>query len=114
MPLDDLLRQLADVLLIPPGQSGSGGVDRTGDPVPIAEGVPCLVRPLSALRFARNDQDAEAIDSRIYFAGDPLAPGGELTARHEIRVDGVFYRISGSINVNSMGRLLHVDCERLR
>lgn len=114
MPLDDFLRQIADVLEAPRAQTGSMGVDRTGEPVPLAQGVPCLVRPLSALRFVRNDQDVEAIDSRIYFAGDPLAPGGELTARHELRVDGVHYRISGSIDLNSMGRLLHVDCERLR
>ena len=118
MSLASLLRQRATILRPPVSQTTAGGPDRTGAAAVLADGVPCLVRPRGASLLAflgrRDDQRAETVDARIYFAGDPLAPADELTARCRIVVDGRTYSVNGVSDVNSMDRLLHVDCERLR
>ena len=117
MALADFLRQAATISLLPVGRTTAGGADRT-EPEVLAENVPCLVRPrssaLEAFGARRNDARAERIDATIYFAGDPLAPDAELTTRHRITVAGVDYAVRGPQDPNSLGRLLQVDCERLR
>lgn len=117
MPLDDFLRHSATISRLPVRQTAAGGADRT-DPAPIADGVPCLVRArsavLAALAGRRDDARAETIDARIYFAGDPLAASGGLSTGHQITVDGAAYAVRGVVDVNSMGRLLQVDAERIR
>lgn len=117
MPLEDHLRQSATIRRLPVRQTGAGGADRT-DPQPLADGVPCLVRArsavLAALAGRRDDARAETIDARIYFGTDPLAASGGLSTRHQVEVDGAVYAVRGVVDVNSMGRLLQVDAERIR
>lgn len=74
-----------------------------------AEGLPCLVRPLSAEARADQGRDASTRMSRIYF---DLAPFPEDDARTRlIVVDGRTYRPIDALDVNGMGRLWHVDAE---
>lgn len=116
MPLDDLLKDLATISAPTPTRTSSGGTDRTTTTV-VAEGVPCLVQPTGSRqashRDKRDDGRVQVGSFRLFFAGDPLAPADVLSARHLIAVDGRTYKVVGVVDVNTMGRLLHVDCERL-
>jgi len=114
--MQNLLVQTAaiDVETSAPGaapQDALGGADRTSWTA-LVPAVPCLVRPLSASQQVRNEARGEFVDTRIYFAGDPV--NGGLSTRHRIRVGGATYHVKGAVDANSMGRLLHVDCELLR
>lgn len=120
MALTDFLTQSADIEVEAstgkqPPQDALGGAVRTNW-LPVASGVPCLVRPmgssLSAFKAPRNDARANVNLTRIYFEGDPVAGG--LSTRHRIRVEGAVYKVQGAIDPNSLGELLQVDCERIR
>jgi hypothetical protein len=107
-----------------PLQDVLGGAIRT-DPWPsVVQGVPCLVSPRASTLQAfppRNDARANVSDTRIYFLADPVPSG--LSTRHRITVvvDGVggpsvlgVYAVQNPNDPNSMGRILQVDCEKVR
>lgn len=93
------------------GQDDLGGADRT-DWQAVIDGVPCLVRRLSASMQVRMETRGEICDTRIYFADDPVPEG--LGSRHRIIVDGAIYKVKGAVDPNSMMRILQVDCELVR
>jgi len=106
----------------PVPQDGLGGADRGGDWLTVADGVPCLVRPmdsaLMAFGGARDDARRNVITARIYFGADPVPEG--ISTRHRITItsgtvstQGV-YAVQGTINPNSMDLIFQVDCERIR
>lgn len=110
-----------------PGQTALGGADRSdANWLTVADGLPCLVRERSvAVDYGRNDARASVVTARIYFVPDDVAavlPSG-LSSRHRITVTvggeggpittGV-YAVKGAVDPNSMGRVLQVDCERIR
>ena len=114
--LNDFLQQTAMIeveatLPATPGQDMLGGADRTNWQQ-VADGIPCLVRRLSASQQIRIEARGEICDTRIYFGNDPTIEG--MSTRHRITVDGSIYHVKGSVDPNSMGRLLQVDCELLR
>lgn len=133
MSLESLIEdsgQLASILAeaadgqVPP-QTAMGGADRSdGNWLTVADGVPVLVRTRSsALNRDYDDERAQVIDATLYFAADPVPSGSGLSSRHRIvvadggtgggRAAGV-YAVLGVIDPNSMGRILQVDCERIR
>ena len=101
-----------------------GGVDRTGTWTPIVDSVPCLLNNKSSQLMAypgRNDARAQVFDTRIYFYYDPTPTG--ITTRMRITVsqtigtdttDLGIYQVVSVQNPNSMGRILEVDCEKVR
>lgn len=108
-----------------PPQTLLGGVDRS-DPnwVTVAAGVPCLVNVKSSTLSAfpsRNDARANVADARIYFLPEAIALGITTRMRitviaappHDPVVLGV-YSVQGMTDPNSMGRILQIDCERVR
>lgn len=114
MAFEDFLVHSATISILKVGVTSSGGADRT--PTVVAEGVPCLVRPrsgtYSAFQAAKDHARQSEIDSRIYFAGDPLAPASAISTRHQIRVGGVVYSIVRVIDVHGLGRQVQVDATR--
>lgn len=114
MAFDDFLTHRATISTLKVGVGAAGDATRT--PVVVADGVPCLVRPrsatFSAFQAAKDDARQSEIDSRIYFAGDPLAPGSALSTRHRIEVDGVAYAIVRVVDVHQRGEQLQVDALR--
>ncbi len=114
MPLEDFLDQLATITVepIPPRKDRTGGVDRTGDWDTVAADVPCLVRPVSAALQSRDDARRDIVIYRIYFASDPV--DGGLSTRHRIAVGTQVYQITGVVNPNSLGRIIHCDCEAIK
>jgi hypothetical protein len=128
MPLEDFLNSMCNVTAeaptgqFPP-QDAVGGADRSdANWVGVAQGVPCLVRPRSSHLEAmpgRNDARMNVVDTRVYFAADPV-PGG-LNSRNRIVVTSCpdpaligIYAVQGVIDPNGMGRLFEADCERVR
>lgn len=110
-----------------PAQDTLGGADRSDcNWVTVAAGVPCLVSTksstLSAFSSNRDDARRNVVTSRIYFLSDP-APGVGLSSRHRITVTAAgpggprslgVYAVQGSVDPNSLGRLIQVDVERVR
>lgn len=120
MALSDFLAQSATITAeaaagATPPQTRSGGADRSAR-LTVADGVPCLVRPLgaslAAFATARDQARRNVVSARIYFAADP-APEG-LSTRHWIDVDGRTYKVTGVVDYNSLHRLFAADCEMIR
>lgn len=114
--LSDFLLQDAKIEVESPqpgtlGQDDLGGADRTAWQA-VVDGIPCLVRRLSASMQVRSESRGQICDTRIYFADDPVPEG--LGSRHRVIVDGSIYHVKGAVDPNSMGRLLEVDCELMR
>lgn len=103
-----------------PAQTAMGGADRSdANWLTVADGVPVLVRTRSsAVNRDYDDERAGVIDATLYFAADPVPSGSGLSSRHRIVVTGGraagTYAVLGAIDPNSMGRILQVDCERIR
>jgi hypothetical protein len=110
-----------------PPQDAAGGANRSdANWVAVASGVPCLLNiassALKSFGSARSDARANVIDVRIYFYSDPVEPGG-ISTRHRVtvtapghggqRVIGI-YAVQGVTDPNSLGRIIQVDCERIR
>ena len=114
MALDDFFAQTATIRAepTPVPRDRLGGADRTGEWQAVAEGVPCLVRPLSAALQTRDDARRNVTLYRIYFAEDPVSGG--IGTRHRVVVGQTTYQVTGVVDANSLGRLLHVDCEAIK
>lgn len=113
MALEDFLNQSATIEALDlTTKDEVGSVDRDGaNKVTLATQMPCLVRPLSAREGRVNEKATLDITHRIYFAGDPLSGViSRLTSRHRITVDGRVYAPIQPVDVNSLNRLLQVDC----
>jgi hypothetical protein len=113
MALTDFLDQFATIEVLDLAtQDEVGSLDRDGaNKTTLATMVPCLVRPLSAREGRVNEKATLDITHRIYFAGDPLSGVlGRLTSRHRITVGDRVYAPVQPIDVNSLNRLLQVDC----
>ncbi|MDG3003244.1 hypothetical protein [Paludisphaera mucosa] len=115
--LTDMLDDLATISSLPVARTPSGAASRSA-PVLLAEGVACKVRRTAAAlaygKSPRDDARRQKVDARIYFAGDPLAaldPPLRLSTGHRIAAAGETFAVLGVVDVNNMGRLLHVDCE---
>lgn len=83
--------------------------ERVATRVPVAAAVPCLYRPLKASAGAMQGRDGSKVAGRFYFAGDAglTIDGGTIF----VLDDGRVFRPMDVIDVNSMGRLWHVDVE---
>jgi hypothetical protein len=112
MPLEDFLNQTASIVATDTTtQDALGGLDRDAAPVALASGIPCCVRPLSAITGRVNDQSSMDITHKVYFAKDPLAAiGSRLTRRHQILIGSRVFNVRTPIDPNEMGRLLQVEC----
>lgn len=111
MPIIDFMVQSADVSTEPRGVDSLGGADRSGEWSVVAAGAPCLVRPMSASIVTRDGARRNVTMYRIYFRSDPV--DGGIGTRHRVTVDGRVYQVTGAVNPNSLGRLIHVDCEAI-
>lgn len=134
MPIEDLIDRAETYATIAaeapdrqtPPQTAMGGADRSdGNWLTVADGVPCLVWTREAsLDYDRNDARQTVVSARIYFHGDDV-PNPGLTSRNRITVTssaegtpgrllGVYAVLGAREPALAAGRLLIVDCERIR
>lgn len=112
MALADFLTQSASIQVEAPTRDRLGGANRSAPWPTIIDGVPCLVRPLSASLQTQDDARRDIVSYRIYFDSDPCPTG--ISTRHRIKVGSTTYQVTGVINANSLGQIFQVDCEAIR
>jgi hypothetical protein len=113
MPLEDFLTQSCTILVQGTGQSRSGAPVRVPYTA-IASDVPCLLREMGGSNDRRDGKASETNTVRIYFDPEDLASILPLTTRHQIQIGPRTFVVTTSVDPNSLGRLLQVDCTEQR
>jgi hypothetical protein len=112
--IQDFLDKTCNLLLqAAPQQDAAGGMVR--DPRTVDQGlVPCMVRELSGDNTAVDGKSTQTMTVYVYF--DPADLDVEITTKHRIEVlreaplANRQLVVTGTIDFNSMGELLRVEC----
>ena len=102
--IDSVIKWFRPIAIYTPTKS----VNASGEPIEtyaLAGNVDGLIRPLSENDRVASDQQQTKATHRMY-----CRPTMTLTTNQRIIDGGKTYQITGVVDVNNFGALLHVDC----